>query len=121
MSRDPRTAYPQPPFARAKQPMPGETRIMDPVPDHGEHSYSGKGRLEGKAALVTGADSGIGRAVALAFAREGADVVLSYLEEHEDAKESASWVTEAGRRAVLVPGDVSEEAHCKELVARTVA
>ena len=120
MSFDPRTAYPQPPFAQPKIPMPGENREMDPKPDHGETSYKGSGRLAGKAALITGADSGIGRAVALAFAREGADVVLSYLDEHADATEAASWVEKAGRRAVLVPGDVSGEAHCQELVARTV-
>jgi NAD(P)-dependent dehydrogenase (short-subunit alcohol dehydrogenase family) len=117
---DPRTAYPQPPFPTPKQSMPGETKAMEPKPDHGENSYKGSGRLAGKAALITGADSGIGRAVALAFAREGADVLISYLNEHEDAKETASWVTRAGKRAVLVPGDVSQEAHCQALVARTV-
>ncbi len=120
MSFDPRTAYPQPPFPTAKQPMPGETQAMEPKPDHGEESYKGSGRLAGKAALITGADSGIGRAVALAFAREGADVLISYLDEHEDAKEAGSWVEKAGRRVVLVPGDVSSEEHCKALVARTV-
>lgn len=120
MSFDPRTAYPQPPFPQAKIAMPGETREMDPQPDHGESSYQGSGRLAGKAALITGADSGIGRAVALAFAREGADIVLSYLDEHDDAKEAASWVEKAGRRAVIVPGDVADETHCQELVARTV-
>jgi len=100
--------------------MPGETQAMDPKPDHGEESYKGSGRLAGKAALITGGDSGIGRAVALAFAREGADVLISYLDEHEDAKEAASWVEKAGKRVVLVPGDVFSEEHCKELVARTV-
>jgi len=120
MQFDPRTAYPQPPFPTTKQPMPGDTKAMDPQPDHGEESYKGGGRLVGKAALITGGDSGIGRAVALAFAREGADVLISYLDEHEDAREAASWVEKAGRRAVLVPGDVSQEEHCKELVARTV-
>lgn len=120
MPFDPRTAYPQPPFPQSEVAMPGETKEMTPKPDHGESSYKGSGRLAGKAALITGADSGIGRAVALAYAREGADVVLSYLEEHDDAKEAASWVEQAGRRAVVVPGDVSSEAHCKELVARTV-
>ena len=120
MTFDPRTAYPQPPFPTPKQPMPGETRAMDPKPDHGEESYKGSGRLAGKAALITGADSGIGRAVALAFAREGADVVISYLDEHEDAKEAAAWVERAGKRAVLVPGDVGSEAYCNALVARTV-
>ncbi len=120
MSFDPRTAYPQPPFPTTKQPMSGETQAMDPNPDHGEESYKGSGRLAGKAALITGGDSGIGRAVALAFAREGADVLISYLDEHEDAKEAGSWVEKAGKRVVLVPGDVSQEEHCKELVARTV-
>jgi len=120
MSFDPRTAYPQPPFPTAKQPMPGETQAMEPKPDHGEESYKGSGRLAGKAALITGADSGIGRAVALAFAREGADVLISYLDEHEDAKAAGSWVEKPGRRVVLVPGDVSSEEHCKALVARTV-
>jgi NAD(P)-dependent dehydrogenase (short-subunit alcohol dehydrogenase family) len=120
MSPDPRTAYPQPPFPPTKQPMPGETQAMQPKPDHGEESYKGSGRLAGKAALITGADSGIGRAVALAFAREGADVLISYLDEHDDAQETASWVSKAGRRAVLVAGDVASEAHCQELVARTV-
>ena len=120
MKFDPRTAYPQPPFATSRQKMPGRTKDVEPRPDHGEESYKGSGRLAGKSALITGADSGIGRAVALAFAREGADVVISYLDEHDDAAESASWVTKAGRRAVLMPGDVSQEAHCKDLVARTV-
>jgi NAD(P)-dependent dehydrogenase (short-subunit alcohol dehydrogenase family) len=116
---DPRTAYPQPPFPARKQPMPGETRAMEPSPDHGEESYKGSWRLTGKAALITGADSGIGRAVAIAFAREGADVLLSYLDEQTDAEETARWVIEAGRRAVPAPGDISEEAHCKALVGRT--
>ena len=120
MTFDPRTAYPQPPFPTPKQPMPGETQAMDPQPDHGEESYKGSGRLAGKAALITGGDSGIGRAVALAFAREGADVLISYLDEHEDAKASAAWVEKAGKRAILVAGDVSSEAHCKALVARTI-
>lgn len=111
---------PQPPFPASKQPMPGDTKAMDPKPDYGEESYKGSGRLAGKAALITGGDSGIGRAVALAFAREGANVLISYLDEHEDAEEAASWVEKAGKRAVLVPGDVSQEEHCKELVARTV-
>ena len=111
---------PQPPFPASKQLMPGDTKAMDPKPDYGEESYKGSGRLAGKAALITGGDSGIGRAVALAFAREGANVLISYLDEHEDAEEAASWVEKAGKRAVLVPGDVSQEEHCKELVARTV-
>ncbi len=120
MPFDPRTAYPQPPFKTGQQPMPGRESAMAPRPDHGEESYKGSGRLAGKTALITGADSGIGRAVALAFAREGADVLISYLEEHEDAKESASWVEKAGRKAVLVAGDVSQEQHCNDLVQRAV-
>jgi hypothetical protein len=93
---------------------------MAPQPDHGEHSYQGCGKLEGRAALITGADSGIGRAVAIAFAREGADVLVSYLEEHDDAKETARWVEEAGRKAVLMAGDVADPAHCRALVTRAV-
>ena len=120
MALDPRTAYPQPPFSTPKQPMPGGSGDMEPKPDHGETSYRGSGRLEGKVALITGGDSGIGRAVAIAFAREGADVLLSYLDEHGDAEETASWVTKAGRKAILAPGNVAEEAHCNDLVARTV-
>ena len=120
MSIDPRKAYPQPPFSAPKQPMPGETEAMYPKPDHGEESYKGSGRLSGKAALITGADSGIGRAVAIAFAREGADVLISYLQEQRTQRKTASWVEKAGRRAVPLQGDVSKEEHCKQLVARTV-
>jgi len=93
---------------------------MDPQPDHGETSYRGSGRLAGKATLITGADSGIGRAVAIAYAREGADVLIGYLDEHDDARETAKWVEEAGRTAVLVSGDLADPAHCRELVARAV-
>src|SRR4051812_44889063 len=89
---------------------------MTPKPDHGEESYRGSGRMEGKATIITGADSGIGRAVAIAFAREGADVVISYLDEHDDAKETQRWVEQAGRKAVLVPGDLQDPAHCREVV-----
>jgi NAD(P)-dependent dehydrogenase (short-subunit alcohol dehydrogenase family) len=94
---------------------------MTPRPDYGEDSYQGHNRLQGKVALITGGDSGIGRAVALAFAREGADVLLSYLNEDTDAEETARVVREAGRQAVLAPGDISEDAHCRSLVARTVS
>jgi NAD(P)-dependent dehydrogenase (short-subunit alcohol dehydrogenase family) len=117
---DPKDAGPKPPFKTPHQEPPGETRQMAPQPDHGERSYKGCGKLAGRAALITGADSGIGRAVAIAFAREGADILISYLEEHEDAKETARWVEQAGRRAVLMAGDVSDPAHCKKLVARAV-
>jgi NAD(P)-dependent dehydrogenase (short-subunit alcohol dehydrogenase family) len=93
---------------------------MVPEPDYGEQSYRGSGKLEGKAALITGADSGIGRAVALAFAREGADILISYLDEHQDAQETARVVREAGRTAIAVSGDVSDPAHCRQLVQRAL-
>ncbi len=108
------------PQPRQQQQPPGSQAAMTPVPDCGEDSYVGHGRLEGKRALITGADSGIGRAVAIAYAREGADVAISYLDEHEDAEATASYVEAAGRRALLLPGDVSTAAHCRELVSRTV-
>jgi NAD(P)-dependent dehydrogenase (short-subunit alcohol dehydrogenase family) len=93
---------------------------MNPRPDHGENSYRGSGRLEGKRAIITGGDSGIGRAVAIAFAREGADLLISYLNEHDDAHETARLVEEAGRKAVLVPGDISNADHCRAIVAQAV-
>ncbi|NSY14792.1 SDR family oxidoreductase [Agrobacterium vitis] len=93
---------------------------MKPVPDHGEKSYKGDGKLTGKVALITGADSGIGKAVAIAFAREGADVVISYLNEDDDARDTAKWIEEAGRKALVVPGDIKNEAHCQNLVQRAV-
>jgi NAD(P)-dependent dehydrogenase (short-subunit alcohol dehydrogenase family) len=93
---------------------------MDPRPDHGEKSYVGHGRLAGKATVVTGGDSGIGRAVSIAFAREGADVVVSYLDEHDDAHETQSWIEQAGRRAELVPGDLADPAHCRDVIAQAV-
>ncbi|MDQ1633238.1 MAG: hypothetical protein QOJ32_47, partial [Frankiaceae bacterium] len=103
-----------------QQTPPGSTAELTPKPDHGEQSYVGHGRLEGKKAVVTGADSGIGRAVAIAYAREGADVLISYLNEDDDAKETASWVEKAGRKAVLVPGDISDPAHCRAIIAKAV-
>ena len=103
-----------------QQPVPGLQSRMEPVPDCGEESYVGHGRLEGKVALITGADSGIGRAVAIAYAREGADVLISYLSEDSDAEETARLVEAAGRRALLVSGDVSEPGHCRALVNRAV-
>jgi NAD(P)-dependent dehydrogenase (short-subunit alcohol dehydrogenase family) len=98
-----------------------ESAQMEPRPDHGESSYRGSGRLAGKVAVITGADSGIGRAVAIAFAREGADVIISYLDEHEDAKETRTWVEAAGRKAVLVPGDLADPAQCRAVIDTAVA
>lgn len=121
MLKDPRSAGPRPPFPEQKQPMPGKTAELNPRPDHGEHSYQGHERLEGCVALITGADSGIGRAVAIAFAREGADVVISYLNEHDDAKETAHWVERAGRRTIVISGDIRDEHHCAKLIERTTA
>jgi NAD(P)-dependent dehydrogenase (short-subunit alcohol dehydrogenase family) len=105
---------------RQQQNPPGDEDAMSPRPDHGERSYRGCGRLLGKRAIVTGADSGIGKAVAIAFAREGADVVLSYLDEHDDAADTARWVKEAGQQGVVVAGDLSNPANCRELVSRAV-
>jgi NAD(P)-dependent dehydrogenase (short-subunit alcohol dehydrogenase family) len=116
MSLEPKREETRPPFPQQRQPMPGATGDMRPRPDHGEESYKGSGRLAGKATIITGADSGIGRAVALAFAREGADVLISYLDEHEDAKETEALVKAAGRRAILMPGDISEEAQCRKII-----
>jgi len=118
--QDPRTSGDQPPFPAQSQPYPGLESQMEPKPDFGEESYRGSGKLEGMAALITGGDSGIGRAVALAFAREGADVLISYLNEDEDARETVRAVTESGRRAEAVAGDIQDEAHCVALVERAV-
>ncbi len=111
---------PVPPYSAEHQSPPGKTGDMQPVPDHGEDSYVGAGRLEGKVALITGGDSGIGRAVAIAFAREGADVAISYLSEDEDAEDTRRLVEAAGRRALLLPGDISSESHCKAIIAKTI-
>jgi NAD(P)-dependent dehydrogenase (short-subunit alcohol dehydrogenase family) len=118
MALDPTTAYQQPPQPAQQQDMPGSTGRMTPRPDHGETSYRGSERLLDRAAIITGGDSGIGRAVAIAFAREGADVLISYYNEEEDARETGRWVEEAGRKALLVPGDIKDEAHCRKLVER---
>lgn len=112
--------YPTPPFPQKKVPMPGRTADMNPRPDHGEESYEGSGKLEGLKAIITGGDSGIGRAVAIAYAREGADVLISYIEEDEDAKDTARWVEKAGRKAVLVRGDIQSADHCREIVDTAV-
>jgi NAD(P)-dependent dehydrogenase (short-subunit alcohol dehydrogenase family) len=123
MTIDPREAGPRPPFpGDQRQEKPGLTSRMTPTPDHGEESYVGKGLLADRVALVTGGDSGIGRAVAIAYAREGADVAISYLPvEQSDAEDTARWVEKAGRRCLLLPGDLADEAHCRDLVAQTVA
>ncbi|OON62952.1 NAD(P)-dependent oxidoreductase [Massilia sp. KIM] len=106
---------------KQQQEPPGLERALDPPADHGETSYRGCGRLEGKKTVITGGDSGIGRAVALAYAREGADVLIAYLNEHEDARETARLVEEAGRKAVLVAGDLADPAHCRAIVDKAVA
>jgi NAD(P)-dependent dehydrogenase (short-subunit alcohol dehydrogenase family) len=105
---------------KEQQDPPGTTADMKQKPDHGEESYVGHGRLMGKTAVITGGDSGIGRAVAIAYAREGADVLISYLDEHEDAEDTARLVREAGRKAVLVPGDLADPAHCRSVIATAV-
>ena len=117
---DPREAGPKPPYDAKPQPMPGSEQQMQPKADHGERSYKGCGRLQGTAALITGGDSGIGRAVALAFAREGADVLISYLNEHDDAEQTAKLVRDAGQRAVTMPGDITSREHCDKLVDRAL-
>jgi NAD(P)-dependent dehydrogenase (short-subunit alcohol dehydrogenase family) len=108
---------PQPP---QQQDPPGLTSEMTPKPDHGEESYKGTGRLTGKRAVITGADSGIGKAVAIAYAREGADVLISYYNEHDDAKDTQKWVEEAGRKAVLMAGDLAEPQHCRDIIDTAV-
>ncbi len=117
---NPIEAGPKPPFPEQQQDPPGIEAEMDPPPDYGEESYRGSGKLADKVALVTGGDSGIGRAVALAFAREGADVLISYLSEEQDAAETVRVVEESGRRAVSVPGDIGDPDHCRALVEQAV-
>ncbi len=115
--RDPRELYPKPPFEKQPQPWPGLASKMNPRPDHGEKTYRGSGRLLGRRALITGGDSGIGRAAAIAFAREGADVAINYLPEEEpDAREVVELIEEAGGRAAPLPGDIRDETFCKRLV-----
>ncbi len=118
---DPLTLYPRPPFPKQEQPWPGLASKMNPRPDHGEHSHRGSGRLVDRKALITGGDLGIGRAAAIAFAREGADIAIGYLpQEQSDADEVVALIREAGRRAVLLPGDIRDEGFCQKLVADAV-
>ena len=119
---DPRSKFPQPPFPSQTQPFPGLAKDMKPVPDHGETSYKGSGRLQGRKALVTGGDSGMGRAAAIAFAREGADVAISYLPDEEaDAQEVIKLIEAEGRTALALPGDIRDETWCKSMVEQTLA
>lgn len=119
--QDPREQYPRPPFPQQSQPAPGLVSEMTPAPDHGETSYRGSGQLEGRKALVTGGDSGIGRAAAIAYAREGADVAIAYLpSEEKDAQEVIALIEAEGRKALALPGDITEEAWCRALVQKTV-
>lgn len=120
--QDPRYKYPQPPFKGQSQPWPGLARDMDPPPDHGETSYKGSGRLAGRKALITGGDSGMGRAAAIAYAREGADVAINYFPTEEpDAREVVALIEAAGRKAFAIPGDLRDEAFCRQMVADAVA
>jgi NAD(P)-dependent dehydrogenase (short-subunit alcohol dehydrogenase family) len=119
--KDPREKYPKPPFEAQSQPWPGLAGKMTPRPDHGENSYVGSGRLQGRKALITGGDSGMGRAAAIAYAREGADVAINFLPAEEpDAREVEALIRQAGRKAVLIPGDLRDEGFCKRLVADAV-
>lgn len=118
--RNPQTINPKPPFNEERLEPPAHEAGMNLKPDHGEASYTGSGRLEGRAALITGGDSGIGRAVAIAFAREGADILVSYLNEDDDALETRRWVEEAGRTCVLAKGDITDESFCQSLVDKAV-
>src|SRR5664279_2723570 len=119
--QDPRTQYPQPPYKKQSQPWPGPASQMDPPPDHGEKSYKGSGRLAGRKALITGGDSGMGRAAAIAYAREGADVAICYFPAEEpDAQEVIKLIRAAGRRAVAIPGDLRDASFCRDLVDESV-
>ena len=122
LSDNPMEKHPNPPFPKQDQPAPGTESKLEPKADHGEESYKGSGKLEGKRAVITGGDSGIGRAVAIAFAREGADVLISYLDtmEDEDASVTAEFVRKAGQKAILVKGDIQQEAHCQHIIDTAV-
>jgi NAD(P)-dependent dehydrogenase (short-subunit alcohol dehydrogenase family) len=112
--------HPKPPYPAQRQPMPGSTVKMDPRPDHGETSYRGSGKLAGKKAVITGGDSGIGRAVAIAYAREGADILIAYLDEHQDAREVKALIEQESRKAVLVAGDLRSPEHCRSVIKQAV-
>jgi len=119
--QDPVIKYPKPPFKRQSQPWPGLAGKMEPKPDHGENSYKGSGRLDGRKVLITGGDSGMGRAAAIAYAREGADVAINYFPDEEpDAQEVLKLIKDAGRNGVLIPGDLRDEAFCQKLIADAV-
>jgi NAD(P)-dependent dehydrogenase (short-subunit alcohol dehydrogenase family) len=118
---NPNTRYPNPPFQKQSQPWPGLASRMQPPPDHGEESYRGSGRLAGRKALITGGDSGMGRAAAIAYAREGADVAINYYpSEEEDAGQVIQWIGKAGRKGIAIPGDLRDENFCQKLVAEAV-
>jgi NAD(P)-dependent dehydrogenase (short-subunit alcohol dehydrogenase family) len=122
-TEDPKEKFPKPEFPTQDQEPPGTESELIPKADHGELSYKGSGKLAGKKAVITGGDSGIGRAVAIAFAREGADVLISYLNEteNEDARDTADWVSDAGRKAVILPGDIRSEEHCQKIIDTAVS
>jgi len=122
MTADPTTKYPRPPFKKQSQPWPGLACEMEPPPDHGEKSYKGSGRLEGRKALITGGDSGMGRAAAIAYAREGADVAINYHpDEEKDARQVIRLIEDAGRKGIAIPGDLRSEDFCKDLVAKAIS
>ncbi len=122
-AKNPSSKYPVPPFPKQQQQPPGTEKKLNPLADHGEDSYKGSGKLEGKKAIITGGDSGIGKAIAIAFAREGADVLISYLSDAEtaDAEDTARYVKEAGKKAILVKGDLRSEKHCIRVIEKAVA